>query len=410
MSTPWKPPDTKVCDMLRRYRPTRMLHPVVSKMQQMPGFKQMFWQCLEHDLHVIRDRSQILAEGEITTAQKAFRILMDEEENGLAAIDLYVSKIIGLDVVSDAKMAGTLAAALQTRNIVLNQSSQPSTTHAYNAHCSNNRDNVVSQQHDSEGLFVSESGSQTSSSSGYPQFVMKQEVRPAVYHGLEDSMAKKSACSNHDKMVQRLLATYQKAKWDFEATPFKSLERTKSAKFLRDTTENYLNYIAQRQLTAQGQWVFDAHGELLTDSDNLSEMRAILQTATEAAEEGSGGKKRRFDEDWIKVPEESSFLRLPSSRPSGFGRDPVPCDAKREPGKRIDHSQQGDDSLQRFHPSRVQHRTRHNRVKKIESQGIIPASTAQSICRVFPVSAQHYAKRTSRCSLTHGDCYRPKYK
>lgn len=111
--------DAKVRDLVHRYRPIELLHPVVSEMYDAPEFERMFWDCLSHDLHVIRCRSQVLADGEITAAQKAFRILMDEKESGVAAIELYVNELIGFDFVLETDRAQTLATALQTRDYIL---------------------------------------------------------------------------------------------------------------------------------------------------------------------------------------------------------------------------------------------------------------------------------------------------
>ena len=112
--------NAKVREIIDRYHPIQILHPVVSEMYDAPEFERMFWDCLVHDLQVIRRRSQSLADGEITVAQKAFRILMDENNGGIAAIELYVNEIIGLEIVPETDRAQALATALQTRDYILN--------------------------------------------------------------------------------------------------------------------------------------------------------------------------------------------------------------------------------------------------------------------------------------------------
>jgi len=123
MSIPHANADAKVREIVRRYRPIEELHPVVSEMYDDPEFERMFWDCLAHDSLVIRRRSQNLADGEITAVQKAFRILMDDKKDGLAAIELYVDEIIGLEVVSETDRAQMLATTLQTRDYILNRTS-----------------------------------------------------------------------------------------------------------------------------------------------------------------------------------------------------------------------------------------------------------------------------------------------
>ena len=115
--------DAEVRKIIRRYRTTKMLHPLVAEMHNVLEAECLFWGCLTHDLHVIQSRSQNLADGEITAAQKAFRILMDNKEHGVAAIELYVNEIIGLNVISEADRAQALATALQARDYILNRMS-----------------------------------------------------------------------------------------------------------------------------------------------------------------------------------------------------------------------------------------------------------------------------------------------
>ena len=108
-------------EILNRYRPVEILHPIVSKIYDTPELGRNFWECLTHDLQVISSRSQRLADGEITSAQKAFKILMDDTEYGLAAIKLYVDEILGLETVIMADREETLATVLKTRDYILNR-------------------------------------------------------------------------------------------------------------------------------------------------------------------------------------------------------------------------------------------------------------------------------------------------
>lgn len=107
-------------EILKIYRRVENLHPIATDICASSEFEQMFWNCLTHDLHVIRRRSQNLADGEITPVQKAFRILMEDKADGIAAIEIYMDDILGLKIVPEADRATTLAQALQTRNYVLN--------------------------------------------------------------------------------------------------------------------------------------------------------------------------------------------------------------------------------------------------------------------------------------------------
>lgn len=105
-----------------------------------------------------------------------------------------------------------------------------------------------------------------------------------------------------DQKFKRLFFIYDRARKDFEATPAKTLERTKSAKFLRDTTENCLAYIAAKQ---------SQPGAEVTCDGLLHELKSTLEETIAIAEQGSGGKKRRFDENWENVPQEPAKMRGP---------------------------------------------------------------------------------------------------
>lgn len=97
--------------------------------------------------------------------------------------------------------------------------------------------------------------------------------------------------SNHcDEQLKRLFIVYHKARKDFDSTPTKTLERTKSAKFLRDTTENCLAYIAAKQTRPGG----GSESEVTRNGKMLDELRATLEETIAIAEQGSGGKKRRY--------------------------------------------------------------------------------------------------------------------
>ena len=129
----------------------------------------------------------------------------------------------------------------------------------------------------SESLFISD-GSEGSPLPGLPQKFGDQD----------------------DQKFKRLFFIYDRARKDFEATPAKTLERTKSAKFLRDTTENCLAYIAAKQ---------SQPGAEVTCDGLLLELKSTLEETIAIAEQGSGGKKRRFDENWENVPQEPAKMR-----------------------------------------------------------------------------------------------------
>lgn len=115
--------DTKVCDIVNTSRFVTKLHPAVSQLCQSREFKRIFCNSLNHDLHVICQRSQVLAHGEVTAIQKAFAILMEKEEDLVPAVELYVDEILGLKFDSAPDRATTLKAMIQTRHSILSRTS-----------------------------------------------------------------------------------------------------------------------------------------------------------------------------------------------------------------------------------------------------------------------------------------------
>ena len=113
--------EIKVRDIVNSYRSINTLHPVVSELYQSPELKQIFWSSLNQDLHVICQRSQTLAHGEITAIQKAFAVLMEKKENFIPALELYVNEILGLKFVSETDRATILSTMIQTRHSVLSR-------------------------------------------------------------------------------------------------------------------------------------------------------------------------------------------------------------------------------------------------------------------------------------------------
>lgn len=204
-----------------------------------------------------------------------------------------------------------------------------------------------------------------------------------------------------DESLKRLFIVYHKARKDFDATPAKTLERTKSAKFLRDTTENCLAYIAAKQTRSGGSKV-----EAICDGNMLDELRATLEETIAIAEQGSGGKKRRFDENWENVPQEPVKMRdLRVAQPLG-NSDPVPrgqtSGEKRRPATFRTQGQEAGCPKQRM---KLAERRRSDLPHKL-----YPASVGKSVRRVFGDRYKPYAERNLSSCHIHGDRYRPAYK
>lgn len=233
-----------------------------------------------------------------------------------------------------------------------------------------------------------------------------------------------------DEKLKRLFIVYHKARKDFDASPAKTRERTRSAKFLRDTTENCLAYIAAKQTRPAGLKV-----EVTCDGKMQDELRATLEETKAIAEQGSGGKKRRFDENWENVPQEPVRMRgLSVAQPSGKP-DPVPrgrtSQKKRRPvTSRISlgpHSYQNEgrearpDSKtsragtkpQQVSPKSDYRQQSANLAERRRSDlphQLYPASAGQTVRRVFGDRHKPHADQSPFSGGVYGDRYRPTYR
>lgn len=215
-----------------------------------------------------------------------------------------------------------------------------------------------------------------------------------------------SRSKDGDEKLKRLFIVYHKARKDFDATPPKTLERTKSAKFLRDTSENCLAYIAaKRTRTGGSKSEVACHGM-------LDELKATLEETTAIAEQGSGGKKRRFDECWENVPQEPARMRgsHPSMAKPLAKSDPVPRGQTSEKMRRPTTSRTQE---HRTSPKANYRQQRMNLAARRRSDlphQLYPASAGQSVRRVFGDQHQPYAERNHFSGHVYGDRYRPTYK
>ena len=208
-------------------------------------------------------------------------------------------------------------------------------------------------------------------------------------------------------MLRKLFITYQTAKKDFDASRLRSLERTRSAKFLRDTTENCLAYLTANQNPLRDTEPPDTSSELSGGSAIVDEMNTTLQKAIEAAEEGSGGKKRRFDDDWAFIPAVPAAMRQLTAENQLKSGDPIPRGtySAHQPGKgSVVHR------VAKQQPLQFEHRTRRVPQSERLPRNLYPVSAGKGTRRVFPMPSQDHRGQSTQRSLGHGDFYRPKYR
>jgi len=182
----------------------------------------------------------------------------------------------------------------------------------------NKRSSTASRQRGDDNLFVAED-----SDSGMAHRGADLEKDPLVpgHSGVHFVVP-----SQNDPKMKRLLAMYRHAKGEFNATIPRSLERTTAAKFLRDTTENCLAHIATQQRSASSEKpdLATSMANASFDGFTMEELEDTLKKTTAIAEKGSGGKKRRFDENWDNVPKGPSDKKSQQTDSTTRKADPLP--------------------------------------------------------------------------------------
>lgn len=133
---------------------------------------------------------------------------------------------------------------------------------------------------------------------------------------------------DHDSKLHRLWNIYQSAKDDFLSTNESEWpSHTASAKFLRDTAENCINYIQSKQHLKEDR----RHPSNVASASEaecagkmLNELRITVEVAKDAAEKGCGGKKRRFDHNMEGVPRGPRRMRAETTRKTSIDYTPLP--------------------------------------------------------------------------------------
>lgn len=333
---PTKNGESSVQEMVTKYSKIKTLHPVVSRICEFPRNQDVLRKSLQHDLSLIRGRSSRLDDHEISIAQKAYMLLMRRPEDRLGGIELYVQEIIGLRHVEATESFTCLQTAMKTREIFL---------HRMNPSQENFRFAFLPQQEEEEEphellepfLFLLSSQADSSASvddqthedQAHLQAIPKS--RPSSFidsdsticnysnraittnnmHGelflspISESFELTSPDQNTDSLaehhdsssgiisdptdpkLQRLWSLFLEARTDFNLECNDNFRRTTAAKFLRDTIENCLSYISSYPSSAGN------YPEEATVRETL--LKDTLKLAIEAAERGSGGRKRRFD-------------------------------------------------------------------------------------------------------------------
>lgn len=112
-------PQTALLNVLERYRQTTEMHPAASLLRLDTGFHETFLRVLHHDYNTVKARSQALDDHEITITQMAFKILMENERDHHAAIQIYVEELLGVRFGSVPDLSSMIKDAVHVRAALL---------------------------------------------------------------------------------------------------------------------------------------------------------------------------------------------------------------------------------------------------------------------------------------------------
>ena len=111
--------DGRVQHLIDEYRLVQDLHPLVARQCSEPAFECVLTDLLRHEHFVIRNRSQLLSDNQVTVAQLAFASLYEIEEDYMAAIALWVEEIVGTCLIPMEKKPKILMESVKAREMTL---------------------------------------------------------------------------------------------------------------------------------------------------------------------------------------------------------------------------------------------------------------------------------------------------
>ncbi|KAK6381596.1 hypothetical protein LTS17_004655 [Exophiala oligosperma] len=232
--------DDEVLDVIDKARQTHAVNRSVHYFLEY--HKQDFLELLERQVNLIKTRSAVLKHNRITIYDKALLNLtrsgrdLDEPAAIVVFCEEYLGISIGAAHEPAADVTNALGRAIELRSAVIRDAPDRATS--------------------------------------YQRSPAPEPEQPAMLDERQTHM------QVVDAQVTRLWQVYEQAKADFYAVPNREgQELTDAAKFLRDTAENALQYLADKGV----------------DPDAMAELQSTFNMAKATVVSLTGGRKRKFD-------------------------------------------------------------------------------------------------------------------
>lgn len=90
-----------VQSLVHKYQHLEVLHPLLQKLFESPEHKELFTSITQHNYNMLMTRSQKLDDHEVNAYEKAFCVLMENEDGRIGGLEIYVEKILGVGQLDD---------------------------------------------------------------------------------------------------------------------------------------------------------------------------------------------------------------------------------------------------------------------------------------------------------------------
>lgn len=264
-------PADEVTEIAFEAQNIQTLNPAVEAMLQDPDKKKDFIHHMYRQVQLIKSRSQAFEDAHVTVYDKTL-LTLTHNGNKLdhpPAIEYYCDEFLGVSNIADQVLATRMLEQSVRVPKLLAQGKQIAAS-------------LPSDSIDLRQEYPPPSSDLRSSIESFEDAIHSQRRQSTTTMATSDksfNFARRTP--EMEPQVARLWSLYEKARADFQAVvPKKDTQTTaESARFLRDTAENTIQYLKSKDF----------------DPILMAELRAVYDLSKATAVSATGGKKRKFD-------------------------------------------------------------------------------------------------------------------
>ena len=264
-------PAEEVAALTLETQNVQTLNPAIKAMLEDPDKKKDFLDHMYRQVQLIKSRSQAFEDAHVTVYDKTL-LAITHNGNKLdhpPAIEYYCDEFLGVSNIADQELATRVLEQSVCIPKLLSQGKQIASL-------------TSSRLIDTRQEYDSPSSDPRSSIESFEALNHSQRRQSTATQATSDqSLNYARRNPDMEPNLSRLWLLYEKARADFQAVvPDRDAQATaESARFLRDTAENTIQYLKSKDF----------------DPVMMAELRAVYDLAKATAVSASGGKKRKFD-------------------------------------------------------------------------------------------------------------------